>query len=677
MLKYFLIILLSLILLIYYFPVSSSLTMIHASQTMNSINASDKYMFLIGTAGEFVGYGCAVPPSPYEDGAMSNTRHYFHKDFISGLISQSKSVEVHDVYNMIHNHKYDLGWLINKLYNYFENPPPKGVLVVFGRHADPKNYVMFQFKYLTYTLPGDPFPPNWARQTSVNILASTIGNKVRNKPLDQLPSLVVLYDCHIGGTIENGKPKPANYTGSWIWAYKFDNPAYWTGRGFIGWLTIMKISPFYIPEDIRSVTEAVKNAISEGHSVYETLNEYLMEKKVPLNLYYKYIRDGKIYEGTVSYGDCNSNSCPWIIYLGDYNVYIDPTQNEKLISNALAYLKIHYPELYGLAVKEDVKVFINHLYTLKIAPDKTIDSYLITWSKPRVYGIDVKIYTDNVSYIFGGMSLLIDEIRNTEQYNLVSNLINKVSMEYTRSINELKSMGFKVIINSSDNHTDSVDVHSIILINNTPLGALRREGDKYLDTDVFMNHLSYIEPEYGGPGVVSFGTDYLLLKYLMSQLVNSNPLHPRYTIRDALKGIIREFEARGVNISIGNAKKYIKLEYVIWDKSIIPVYRISIETSNGYEYRFLINGLTNNIISYVVLVTAGNSIVNNTNTINTNTMSNNNANTTSSKNNKILKEYKENTSHKQSDTVIMILAIMISAIIGIAITAWLYISKRK
>jgi hypothetical protein len=162
----------------------------------------------------------------------------------------------------------------------------------------------------------------------------------------------------------------------------------------------------------------------------------------------------------------------------------------------------------------------------------------------------------------------------------------------------------------------------------------------------------------------------------MSQLVNSKPLHPKYTVKDALKRIIKNFEARGANISIGNAKKYIKSEYIIWDRSIIPMYWISIETSNGYEYMFLIDGLTNNIVSHVVFVTAGNNIAN-ANTINTNIINNNNTSTISNKNNKILEESKENISHKQSGMTIMILAFMIGAIIGIAVTTWLYISKRK
>gem|GEM_PF-3990129 len=563
------------------------------SHTVNQ-GARPNYMVVMRTSGGNYCTGCPVGCTPYEEAQMTTTRQYFYDELINWLEARDKNVEVHDVIKEIANHDFDLAWLSNTLYSYLENPPPYGVLVVFGRHGGDSNVLMYSFSS-TVQYKGARFPSQWARPgESLTLLASYVGRAVREKDFTELPALVIMYDCNTAGTMENGVPKPSFSQNTWLWAYKFDDRTTWVryisgieyDRAFIGWLTVMKISAYGVYPDVDAVTKALKYSITYGLPLMYSLDHYIRNNGVRVGVYYDYIKNNVEYVESIGYNGCNDANCPWIAYIGGYNVFLDPTHRERLIDYSVNYLRTYYPSLYNLIVSDSsVYVGINDLYNLTLDKYTKINAYLITWRSSGKFSVSFKIYCINDTLIPAGVSIFYDELSEVSQKLVLNKTLAKINNEINKYSGMLDKLGISLLSKNSS----SKDRWFSFMYKGKPIIILRDDPNLYV---ALGGSIRVDVTGFGGAASIDYTTDYYLLKYifenyLVKRIDNVN-ISEKIAVNKAfwyLKNYVPYAGDMKYNISTSTF-------WLIYGKQLLPAYYVKLTNDNaGVEYDFIVDGI--------------------------------------------------------------------------------------
>ncbi|OYT39657.1 MAG: hypothetical protein B6U89_03755 [Desulfurococcales archaeon ex4484_58] len=567
--------------------------------------ALPNYTVIFGTKGGYYCSGCPVGCTPYEEKAFTTTRQYFYNELIDWLKLHDKNVDVHDTIKEIAGHNYDRTWLRQRFTEYYSNLPKYGVLISFEEHASTTDISIYRF-FSRVDHPDTRFPSAWARtEDPVKVNAGGVGDIVRNKPLTDLPALVVMYNCNTAGWIENGEPRLAYYRGTWLWAYKFDDPSTWVyyvsgiehNRAFIGWLTKMNVNPYEVPEEIRAVTEALKYAIANMETVMYSIDHYFTMHSIWLNVYYDYKVGNSRYSETKTYNPrCYllPGGCHWIAYVGGANPYINPNTTDHLIDYVLDYMESYYPQLYEL-IKSNNEVSVSiekGLYDLILSNNTRIEYRIVEWRDRGNFTISSRVYMINNKFIFGGLAISFDELSDIKYEKLINNTFDDFRKDFDKSINELEKHGFNVEIRSekmnSREYYIKIDKNVLVLLS----------SNEHL---IYIPHAS-VEHRVPGLGVDAYTryfTDYYLLEYLMKYYYKENNKVYKILDKEAIVSkVIDYLKQKGENINEKNYKTTILGNLTaLYNYTYTPVYFVEL-TVNEKKFRFIVDGISGNILNH-------------------------------------------------------------------------------
>ncbi len=417
-----------------------------ASSTRPS-HVENKYRFVLSTDAVYKIFGPGY--SPGELASVGNMRMKL-RGLADSLRNMGKEVSVFNVFYEIWGHKYDPDWLHNTTLEEIVTAPSNGVLVTSG-HSNPYGILVYRCRNSLFAYNWLPIPWDWAKNVEVSISALEVGNIIRNKPVWDIPSLVIIIGCNSGGY-----GSPAYSGSSWLWAFRFDDsdyPYYWYGRGFIGFLI-----PIYLPntgesDSYRFIHEVLRLAIEQNYDLGEAVGQAVNMLKY--SVYMDYITDWSGHSKNITYGNDER-----ALFVEGYYTSVDPSIEDEVVLASLEYLKTHLPQLYNIVMNNDVKpitekdiVFVDLNYT----------GYIVEWSVRGRVDIEVRVLTNGYESFVTGVYVRLskDMISVSEARRLA--YYSNVTIE--KLINRMKSIGLTISPNNG-----------LIMYKNTPLVLLRTNG---------------------------------------------------------------------------------------------------------------------------------------------------------------------------------------------------------
>ncbi len=519
----------------------------------NYIENTYRFVMMTDTDMAVIGFG----PSPGELLAVSNGRLQLYT-LRNNLLSQDKDVGVFDVYLKIWSHYYDTNWLHDETLNAITSASGESALIVFA-HANPYGIQVFRFRYLIAAVNGYPTPTWWAIPSSVYISAYDVGNVIRNKPVWQIPSLIVMLGCNSGGY-----GSPAYGESSWLWAFRFDEsdyPYYWYGRGFIGFLTKIWLPNTEEPASFKFIRKVLEYAINQGFDLGEAVEQ--AANTLQYSVHMDYVSGWSRHQK-----DINFNNGEKALFVGGYYTVVDPNLKDKLIQASLDYLKTNMPQLYNVVTSYGIRPVVEKDLEFKKI---NYTSYIVEWSvKGKIY-IMTRVITDgNKFFVVSVYTRLSKDVIDRGE---ISKLINDNYSLINNSIDELKRLGFS--INCSG---------GFILYNNTPVILLRDNG-------VWMTRV-YFEFEEHVNSYMLFYDNYM--EFLKEVLRDNRSTPPKWRISEgqALNVATKNSPFKNLDNITYSIRRYI----VVLDNGLYPMYQVKLIYNDQY-YEAYVNAYDGKLLS--------------------------------------------------------------------------------
>ncbi len=255
---------------------------------------------------------------------------------LNDLQLKGKYVSKFDVLYEINNHPtYDPDWLKAEVINAINTTAPNSNLIIFG-HMNPSTYTPYRY-LLNYLIGiGAPIPDSWAVPGVVEVFTSDVDTVTLSKPVDELPGLIILLGC------KSLPDYAVNVNYSWAHTFKLSTrfypyTIYWNQRGILGFNNTINyndttVLPFINNVLDYSTTVAIGDAIKRAgeESRVNVVLEYYTGR-------YSYVTNYFEYGGEDT-----------AVFIGDYNLTIDPTFDNEVAEKVIGYVKTKYPLLYSL-----------------------------------------------------------------------------------------------------------------------------------------------------------------------------------------------------------------------------------------------------------------------------------------------------------------------------------------
>ncbi|OYT40994.1 MAG: hypothetical protein B6U89_00350 [Desulfurococcales archaeon ex4484_58] len=411
--------------------------------------------------------------------------------------------------------------------------------------------------------------------------------------------------CNSAGEIINETPIIKDQVDTWLWAYRFNGtyhyPDDWKGRGFIGWL-----SKILAPLEDEFLIDVIKTAIEYDKSLPEAIEYTIVTSSIYSEgywryyIYYDYIYGNTRFNIIADY--CEKQNCRWMLYRGDYSVYIDPSLENQLVSYVLKYLENNYPIIYDTIVSNsNIELIIDKdKWNLELG----LQGYTILLKDRGNFTITTRVFFDYETnkFIFNGLTINIPDLtKHSTSISEWINLINKIKLEYLKSMDRARRLGFQLKLDN--NYTSKQEEMELylssytILYNGKYIGFLTRNEQGEVSSGLIKAYLKYVY-DYSSISITYYN-DLELLEHIYKKL-GGIKIKPSISREKAANIVYEKLKPKyGDEISREKILNNLIEKYVITSGGVIKLYSIELYLRNGKVYEeFVINGSNGEILSY-------------------------------------------------------------------------------
>ncbi len=372
-----------------------TVTLSVAPHTVNA-TTTNQYKAILGEEGALVSLG-PIPPIPPLPLPRETIWFWAWRTALNSMLNElqleGKYVSKFDVLYEISNHPdYDPDWLKSEVISAINSTPANSNLIMFG-HMGPDNYVPYRFLWAYLATSFNPIPLEWAVPGDVIVYTSDVNLVTLSKPVSELPGLIVLIGCSSlpDDAVESNSTWAHTFKLSkWFYPYTI----YWNQRGIQGFNNTIKYTDTQILEFIDKALEYatyLPMGIALSRAGQDTGVNVVLEYYTGR---YTYVVDYLDFAGSVT-----------AVFVGDYNLSIDPTLDNEAAEKVIGYIKMKYPLVYlYLANISDGLIYSRSRETLLHLPGfgsvielkmkfkknmSTIGVEIVTW-------LDAYLWNDNI-----------------------------------------------------------------------------------------------------------------------------------------------------------------------------------------------------------------------------------------------------------------------------------------